>query len=103
MKTNKPLPSLIFCIIMDLIGYASFTIPFIGEFSDLIWAPLSAIIFYKTFGGSMGIFGGTFSFLEELLPFTDIIPTFTISWLIRSNALEKFSLKRTSQTRLLKS
>ncbi len=102
MKTNKPLPPLIFCIIMDLIGYASFSIPFIGEFSDVIWAPLSAMIFYKTFGGRMGIFGGTFSFLEELLPFTDIIPTFTISWLMRSNSLEKFSLKRVSQAPLLK-
>ncbi|MEO7266032.1 MAG: hypothetical protein ABIW38_14040 [Ferruginibacter sp.] len=101
MKTNKPLPPLIFCLLMDLIGCASFAIPFIGEFSDVIWAPLSAIIFYKTFGGRMGIFGGAFSFLEELLPFTDIIPSFTISWLIRSNALEKFNLKNLNRNTLL--
>lgn len=94
MKQNTPPPPFIFCVIMDLIGFASFSIPFIGEFSDIIWAPLSAIIFYNTFGGRMGIFGGAFSFLEELLPFTDIIPTFTISWFLRRNALEKFNHKR---------
>lgn len=89
MNNTKPLPSLAFCIIMDLIGYASFTIPFIGDFSDIIWAPISGIIFYNTFGGKMGLFGGLFDFLEELLPFTDIIPTFTIAWYLRSKAISK--------------
>lgn len=89
MNNNKPLPSLALCIILDLIGYLSFSIPFIGEFSDIIWAPLSGIIFYSMFGGKMGVFGGAFSFLEELLPFTDIIPTFTISWFIRSRAIAR--------------
>lgn len=86
---NKPLPSLALCILFDLLGYASFTIPFIGEFEDVIWAPLSGIIYYRMFGGRMGLFGGAFSFLEELLPFTDIIPTFTISWFIRSREMAK--------------
>ncbi|HTM92660.1 MAG TPA: hypothetical protein VL095_09585, partial [Flavisolibacter sp.] len=40
---QKPLPSLGFCILMDLIGYGSFAIPFFGEFFDLIWAPVSAL------------------------------------------------------------
>ncbi|MEO6405581.1 MAG: hypothetical protein ABIY51_08625 [Ferruginibacter sp.] len=101
MKTNKPIPPLIFCLLMDLIGCASFSIPFIGEFSDIIWAPLSAIIFYKTFGSRMGIFGGAFSFIEELLPFTDIIPTFTISWFIRYRAQEKNNMQNISQGKLL--
>lgn len=89
MNHSKPLPSLLMCIILDIIGYVSFSIPFIGEFSDVIWAPLSAMIYFRLFGGKMGIFGGAFSFLEELLPFTDIIPTFTLSWFIRSRALSK--------------
>ncbi len=67
---------------------------FIGEFSDIIWAPLSAMIYFRLFGGKMGVFGGAFSFLEELLPFTDIIPTFTISWFLRSRAVEKESEKK---------
>lgn len=78
---NKKQPSLIFCILMDLIGCASFTIPFVGEFSDVIWAPISAFIFYRTFGGWKGAFGSLFNFAEELLPFTDVIPTFTITWI----------------------
>lgn len=87
--TQNKQPNLALCIILDIIGYASFSIPFLGEFSDVIWAPLSGLIFYKLFGGKMGLFGGGFSFLEELLPFTDFIPTFTISWLIRQNKKNK--------------
>ena len=76
--------SLLFCILMDVIGYATYSIPFLGEFGDLLWAPISAVIFYKTFGGWKGAFGGVFNFLEELLPFTDFVPSFTIMWLLRS-------------------
>ena len=77
---NKRKPSLIFCILMDLIGYASYAIPGLGEFADIIWAPISGIIFYVTFGGWRGAFGGLFNFVEELLPGTDFIPSFTIMW-----------------------
>lgn len=77
-------PSLLICIIMDAIGYASYAIPFLGEFSDIIWAPLSGLIFYKLFGGWKGAMGGVFNFIEELLPGLDFIPSFTIMWLIKS-------------------
>jgi hypothetical protein len=73
-------PSLVFCIIMDLIGYATFSLPLIGEALDLVWAPISAMIFFRTFGGWKGAFGGMFNFIEEILPFMDFIPTFTITW-----------------------
>jgi len=86
---QSALPSLILCIVLDVIGMASFTIPFIGEFSDVIWAPLSGLVYYRFFGGKMGVFGGMFSFLEEALPLTDILPTFTLSWLIRWRNLQK--------------
>ena len=75
--------SLIFCVLMDIIGYATYTIPFLGEFGDIIWAPISALIFYKTFGGWKGAFGGLFNFIEEALPFTDFIPSFTIMWFLQ--------------------
>lgn len=93
METTIRTPSIYLCIILDLIGYATFSIPGIGEFGDVIWAPLSAIIFFKLFGGPMGKFGGAFSFLEEILPFTDIIPTFTIAWLIRNSQAVKAERK----------
>jgi hypothetical protein len=78
---KKHQPSLIFCIAMDLVGYASYAVPFLGEFADIIWAPISAIIFFRTFGGWKGAFGGIFNFAEEILPGLDFIPTFTISWM----------------------
>lgn len=86
---QKPLPSLFFCILMDLVGYATFALPFFGEFLDLIWAPLSGLIYWRTFGGAKGFLGGGFAFLEELLPGTDIIPTFTISWFIEYSRRKK--------------
>ncbi len=69
-----------FCILMDAIGCATYILPGIGEFGDIIWAPISAIIFYKTFGGWKGAFGSVFNFIEEILPGTDFIPSFTIMW-----------------------
>lgn len=80
---NKQFPSLLLCILLDVIGYASFTVPVLAEFSDIIWAPVSGFIFYKLFGGWKGAIGGIFAFTEEILPFTDFIPTFTIAWFIK--------------------
>ena len=78
---TKLKPSLAFCILMDVLGYATYAIPGLGELGDIIWAPISAWIFYKSFGGWKGAFGGLFNFVEELLPGTDFIPTFTITWI----------------------
>jgi hypothetical protein len=76
-------PTLLFCLLMDFLGYATYALPFFGEFLDLLWAPVSALIFFRTFGGTRGFFGGVFNFVEELLPGLDFIPTFTITWAIQ--------------------
>ena len=76
-------PSLWVCVLMDLIGCASYAVPLLGEVSDVIWAPLSAIIFYRMFGGTLGTFGSLFNFMEELFPGLDFIPTFTLSWVMQ--------------------
>jgi len=76
-------PTLLFCIVMDLIGYASYAIPVLGEISDIFWAPLSAIIFFLSFGGWKGAIGGIGNLIEEVLPGTDFIPSFTIMWLFQ--------------------
>jgi hypothetical protein len=95
MKAQKHfLPNLAICIAMDLVGMLSFSIPALGEFADIIWAPFSAMLFYKLFGGRIGLLGGVLNFLEEAIPFTDIIPSFTIAWFIRKNELEKTALKK---------
>ena len=82
-KPNGVLPNIVICILMDLAGYASFVIPGLGEFSDIIWAPVSGFVFYKLFGGKIGLTGGILNFIEEILPFTDFIPSFTIAWFIK--------------------
>jgi hypothetical protein len=79
--TVQKTPSLLFCIVMDVIGYATYAVPVLGELGDIFWAPLSALIFFKTFGGWKGAFGGIFNFVEEILPGLDFIPTFTITWI----------------------
>jgi len=83
-KMNRQQPSLIFCVLMDLLGYATYAVPLLGEIGDVFWAPLSSIIFFATFGGWKGVLGGFGNFVEELLPGTDFIPSFTIMWLIQN-------------------
>ena len=80
----KRQPSLIFCILMDLVGYATYAIPVLGEFADILWAPISSVIFMATFGGFKGVLGGFGNFIEELFPGTDFIPSFTIMWFIQN-------------------
>ena len=80
---NRRQPSLVFCIIMDIIGYATYAIPFLGEIADIAWAPLSGIIFFASFGGWKGALGGIGNLIEELLPGTDFIPSFTIMWFLQ--------------------
>jgi hypothetical protein len=53
---------------MDLVGYATYAVPFLGEIGDIIWAPISSIIFMSTFGGWKGALGGIGNFIEEILP-----------------------------------
>lgn len=66
---------------MDLLGSATYLLPGLGEWFDILWAPVSALIFFKSFGGKVGRIGSIINFTEEILPFTDIIPTFTIAYL----------------------
>ena len=86
---TKKLPDLKLCIILDIIGCLSYLVPFLGEFSDVVWAPLSGLIFYSLFGSRLGAMGGTFTFIEELVPGLDFIPTFTIAYFIRKREIEK--------------
>lgn len=78
-KKNKT-RDLILSLLFDAIGMMSFSIPFIGEFGDVIWAPLSGLIMVWMYKGSMGKVAGVVSFVEEIFPVTDIIPSFTLMW-----------------------
>ncbi|MGR7814476.1 hypothetical protein [Lacinutrix undariae] len=72
---------LVLSLLFDAIGCASFLIPGIGEFSDIVWAPVSAWIMTKLYKGKAGKVGAVISFVEEALPGLDIVPTFTLMWL----------------------
>ncbi|HSD05898.1 hypothetical protein [Flavobacterium sp.] len=72
---------LILGLVFDAIGMLSFTIPGIGEFGDVVWAPLAGFLMTKMYKGRVGRMAGFLTFLEEILPFTDIIPSFTLTWL----------------------
>lgn len=79
---NKKYKKLLLSLFYDAIGMLSFIIPGIGEFTDIIWAPLSAYLILKMYKGTLGKVWGLISFGEEAGFFgTDIIPTFTLAWL----------------------
>ena len=73
--------NLILGIVFDAIGMVSFTVPFLGEFSDVVWAPLAGFLMTWMYKGTVGKVGATITFLEEILPFSDFIPTFTLTWI----------------------
>ena len=68
-KSQKLLLGLVF----DAIGF----IPML----DVVWAPLSAFLMIKMYKGNTGKIAGAIVFIEEALPFLDVIPTFTLMWL----------------------
>jgi hypothetical protein len=80
-KHDNKFLKLFLSIIFDLIGYASYLIPGLAETSDIIWAPLAAWLMTRMYKGTSGKVGAAIAFIEEILPFTDIVPTFTLMWL----------------------
>jgi len=78
---NKKYKKLALSLVFDAVGMLSFTIPFLGESFDFIWAPISAFLMTRMYKGSTGKIAGLASLFEELMPMTDIIPTFTLTWI----------------------
>jgi hypothetical protein len=83
---SNMLPPLWLCILLDVVGMLSYVVPSFGEWMDIVWAPISAYLFSVLLGG---VKGTIFVFLEEVLPFTDAIPTFTITYFLRKKKLLK--------------
>ncbi|WP_418262723.1 hypothetical protein [Flavobacterium faecale] len=77
---DNKIRDLILGILLDVIGMLSFSIPFLGEFGDLVWAPISGLIMVWMYKGKSGKLAGIVSFIEEVLPATDFIPSFTLMW-----------------------
>ncbi|WP_445749533.1 hypothetical protein [Polaribacter sp.] len=88
---DKKYQKLILSIGLDLVGLIP--IPFI----DVVWAPISAFIMTKMYAGAKGKIAGLISFIEEIIPFSDVIPTFTILW-IYTNYVEKSRVQNSEFT-----
>lgn len=72
---DKKYTKLGFSILLDVIGFITFA-PI-----DWVWAPVSGYLMTKMYKGTKGKVAGIISFLEEIIPFSDVIPTFTIMWI----------------------
>ncbi len=77
---NKKYKQLFMGLLFDGIGMLSFAIPFVGEFSDIIWAPLAAWLMTRMYKGKIGQVAGIITFIEEIIPGFDLIPSFTLMW-----------------------
>ena len=68
-------------IAYDAIGMLSMTIPVVGPVLDILWAPYAAKKMSEMYKGKEGKIASVIVFIEEILPITDVIPTFTLMWL----------------------
>lgn len=84
-------------LLLDAVGMISYFFPGIGETIDVVWAPLSSIIIAKLYQNKISKVTSVINFLEEALPFADILPTATITWFL-SYWFDKKEQKNTSQS-----
>ena len=81
MINKKKYKLLVFGLLLDGIGMLSLLMPGIGEFTDLIWAPVAGWLMTRMYKGNPGKIAGLIAFIEEIVPGLDIIPSFTLMWL----------------------
>lgn len=72
---------LVLSLLFDGIGMISYIWPALGEVTDLAWAPIAGMVYFIMYRGVLGVMGGMFTTAEELVPFTDVVPSFTLTWL----------------------
>lgn len=80
LKKSDKKTKLLLSLIFDGIGMLTYSAPLFGEVVDVVWAPISGILLMLMYKGTAGKIAGLFGTIEELFPFTDVIPTFTITW-----------------------
>ena len=65
---------------VDFIGSMSYLLPVVGEGFDVAWAPMSMILVGAMYDESSPNLKYV-ALMEELLPFTDIVPSATLGWM----------------------
>lgn len=81
LPTKSLWGKLVVSLIIDLLGSASYLLPVVGEGLDIAWAPLQTIAIMAMYDRTSPNLKYV-SFVEEILPFTDIVPTATIGFLL---------------------
>lgn len=91
---DKKYKHLLLGLLFDGIGMLSFALPFIGDFSDVLWAPLAGWLMTRMYKGKIGQAAGVVAFVEEIIPGLDVVPTFTIMW-VYTYIIRKGKIKKT--------
>lgn len=77
---EKKRKDLMASLAIDALGMVTYLIPALGEAADVVIAPIISVLIYAVHRTTFGAIAG---FLEEIIPFTDIIPSATIIWFYR--------------------
>ena len=70
---------LLVSLAIDFVGSCSYLLPGVGEAFDLGWAPTQTIMISAMYDDTTPSLKYV-SFIEEILPFTDVVPSATIGW-----------------------
>jgi hypothetical protein len=79
MQDNR-IRKLLVGLLLDAIGMLSYLVPGIGEFLDIIWAPIAGWLMTRMYKGKIGQAAAVVTFIEEMMPGLGFIPSFTIMW-----------------------
>lgn len=71
---------LVVSLIVDFVGSMSYLLPVVGEGFDVAWAPVSMVLVGAMYDASSPHLKYV-ALMEELLPFTDIVPSATLGWM----------------------
>jgi len=77
LEKSSKYKKLAFSLLFDALGYVSLIFP---PF-DIVWAPAAGYLMTRLYKGKTGKIAGVIVFIEEALPWLDIIPTFTLMWI----------------------
>lgn len=80
-KKQATITKLILGLFLDAVGMLSYAVPLLAEATDVIWAPIAAFAMTMLYKGTVGKVSGVITFIEEIIPGLDFIPTFTLTWL----------------------
>ncbi|WP_417887852.1 hypothetical protein [Zunongwangia sp.] len=80
-------------LLFDGIGMLTIGIPVVGPFLDILWAPYAAKKMRELYPDKRGKIASILVFAEEILPFTDVVPTFTLMYLYMYIFKQKSTLR----------